>query len=228
MLNLSQSRLLEELISTAQALSHLGLNVNKSGNVSVRYEDGFFITPTGLDYDLLRPEDMVWVPLGESVSEAQSVGKRRPSSEWMMHSAVYSQRPDVEAIVHTHSLYATALACQNLPIPPFHYMVAAAGGDTIEVVPYETFGSLALARAVARGLIERDACLMEHHGVMAVGKTLKKALSLANEVENLAHKYVVVRQLGEPRLLGAEEMARIKEKFKTYGQPQLKEAMQDE
>ncbi|MDY3116200.1 MAG: class II aldolase/adducin family protein [Sutterella sp.] len=220
--------LLEELIAAAQALSALGLNVNKSGNVSARYDTGFFITPTGLAYELLTPEDLVWIPLHESVTEAQMQGQRRPSSEWAMHAAVYRQRTDVEAVVHTHSLYATALACQNMPIPAFHYMVAAAGGDSIEVVPYETFGTPQLAHAVANGLEDRDACLMEHHGVIAVGRTLRKAITLANEVENLAHKYVIVRQLGEPRLLDAAEMARIKEKFKTYGQPQMKDGTKHE
>ena len=216
--------LLEELIAAAQALSALGLNVNKSGNVSVRYDTGFFITPTGLAYELLTPEDLVWIPLHES----QMQGQRRPSSEWAMHAEVYRQRADVEAVVHTHSLYATALACQNMPIPAFHYMVAAAGGDSIEVVPYETFGTPQLAHAVANGLEDRDACLMEHHGVIAVGRTLRKAITLANEVENLAHKYVIVRQLGEPRLLDAAEMTRIKEKFKTYGQPQMKDGTKHE
>lgn len=207
------------LIETARAMNRRGINVNKSGNVSVRAlsdEDGragFLITPTGIPYESLEPDDIVFVPFGGGAHR----GRRRASSEWEMHERVLARRPDVSAVVHTHSAYATALACQRLRIPAFHYMVAAAGGDAIEVAPYKTFGTPELADAAAAALAERNACLLEHHGVLALGKTLEKALALAAEVENLARQYVLVRGLGEPRLIESDEMRRVIEKFRTYG-----------
>lgn len=203
-----------EVIETARDMNRRGINVNKSGNVSARCAGGtFLITPTGIPYDALEPDDIVRMDVRTGARE----GRRLPSSEWEMHAAIYRRRADVGAVVHTHSCFATALACQNMPIPAFHYMVATAGGDSIEVAPYATFGSPELAEAGADALASRNACLLEHHGVLAVGPTLAKALSLAAEVENLAHQYVIARSLGEPRLIPADEMARVVEKFKTYG-----------
>ena len=141
-----------------------------------------------------------------------------------MHAEVYRIRSDAGAVAHCHSAYATALACQNMPIPAFHYMVAAAGGDSIDVVPYETFGTHALALRAAEALQKKNACLLEHHGSLALGKTLAKAIQLLAEVENLARQYCIVRSLGEARLIPADEMARVVQKFKTYGrQPGDKE-----
>lgn len=220
-------RLRAELIETARAMNVRGINVNKSGNVSVRAmssEDGvrgFLITPTGIPYDELIPEDIVFVPL----AGGEHRGRRAASSEWGMHGAVYAARSDAAAIVHTHSAYATALACQRLRIPAFHYMVAVAGGDSIEVAPYRTFGTNALADVAARALMERNACLLEHHGVLALGSSLSSALSLAAEVENLARQYVLVRGLGEPRLIESDEMRRVIAKFATYGKQPVHEGM---
>lgn len=212
------------VIETARAMNRLGINVNKSGNVSARVvsegECGMLVTPTGVPYDELVPEDLVFVPFGDEPSLKRARGRRAPSSEWEMHERIYAVRPDAGAVVHTHSCFATALACQNLPIPAFHYMVAAAGGTSVDVVPYATFGTPELARAAAEGVREKDAALLEHHGVIALGRTLERALRLAHEVENLARQYVTVRQLGEPRLIDDEEMRRIVAKFRTYGQPQ--------
>ncbi len=215
------------LIAAAQSLSARGLNVNKAGNVSVRLArdgvDGFLITPTGVPYEQLQPCDLSWLPIRADTVVSDAIGKRAPSSEWMMHLAVYRLRGDAQSVVHTHSPYATALACQNLPIPPFHYMVATAGAMSIDVVPYATFGTAALADSAATGLFHANACLLEHHGVLVCAPSLERALSLAVEVENLAHQYVIVRSLGEPRLLSPEEMQRVIERFKTYGQPRNKD-----
>ena len=141
------------VIETAQAMNRLGINVNKSGNVSARVvsegECGMLVTPTGVPYDELVPDDLVFVPFGAEPSLEYARGRRAPSSEWEMHERIYAVRPDAGAVVHTHSCFATALACQNLPIPAFHYMVAAAGGTSVDVVPYATFGTPELARAVA-------------------------------------------------------------------------------
>lgn len=221
------AKLRAELIRTARSMNERGINVNKSGNVSARCRrgasEGYLITPTGVPYGELEPEDLVFMPLEEPLDAASAVGRLRPSSEWEMHARVYLERADVEAVVHTHSAYATALACQNLPIPAFHYMVAAAGGASIDVAPYRRFGTPELAKAGAEMLRERDACLLEHHGVLACGVSLEKALSLAAEVENLARQYVIVRSLGEPRLIDAEEMREVLRKFRHYGEQPARE-----
>lgn len=208
------------VIEMARELNSRGINVNKSGNISARFRDGFLITPTGVPYETLLPEDIVFIDLESGGSQ----GRRLPSSEWEMHAEVYRARTDAGAVAHCHSAYATALACQNMPIPAFHYMVAAAGGDSIDVVPYETFGTHALAVRAAESLRKKNACLLEHHGSLAIGKTLAKAIQLLAEVENLARQYCIVRSLGEPRLIPADEMAQVVQKFKTYGrQPGDKE-----
>ena len=201
------------VIETARELNRRGINVNKSGNISARFREGFLITPTGIPYESLIPEDIVFIDL----KSGGFTGKRLPSSEWEMHAEVYRARADAGAVAHCHSAYATAL-------PAFHYMVAAAGGDSIDVVPYETFGTHALALRAAEALQKKNACLLEHHGSLSLGKTLGKALALLAEVENLARQYCIVRSLGEPRLIPADEMARVVQKFKTYGrQPGDKE-----
>lgn len=208
------------VIETARELNRRGINVNKSGNISARFREGFLITPTGIPYEALIPEDIVFIDLKSGGCR----GNRLPSSEWEMHAEVYRIRSDAGAVAHCHSAYATALACQNMPIPAFHYMVAAAGGDSIDVVPYETFSTHALALRAAEALQKKNACLLEHHGSLALGKTLAKAIQLLAEVENLARQYCIVRSLGEPRLIPADEMARVVQKFKTYGrQPGDKE-----
>lgn len=153
-----------ELIETARGMNLRGINVNKSGNVSARAcradgAEGFLITPTGMPYESLTPDDLVWIPLVNPPSLRNADGARRPSSEWEMHARVYLRRSDIDAVVHTHSCFATALACQDMPIPPFHYMVAAAGGHSIDVAPYATFGTPELARVAAEALAVKNACL---------------------------------------------------------------------
>ena len=212
-----------ELIETARGMNLRGINVNKSGNVSARAcradgAEGFLITPTGMPYESLTPDDLVWIPLVNPPSLRNADGARRPSSEWEMHARVYLRRSDIDAVVHTHSCFATALACQDMPIPPFHYMVAAAGGHSIDVAPYATFGTPELARVAAEALAVKNACLLSHHGVLAAGKSLQAALTLAVEVENLAHQYVVVCQLGKPKRISYEEMHEVLRSFRTYGQ----------
>lgn len=203
------------VIDTARAMSRSGLSPGRSGNVSCRWKGGMLITPTGMAYDVIRPRDIVFVNGDGAVPAKKS---RKPSSEWRFHLAAYRARPDMHAVVHTHSLYATVLACAHKPIPAFHYMVAVAGGDSIPLVPYDTFGTETLAEHVANGLAQRNACLMANHGQIAVGKDLASALELAHEVEVLAEQYAKVLTLGEAHILPDEEMARVLERFKTYGQ----------
>lgn len=210
----SETRLRRAVIETALAMSESGLSPGRSGNVSCRFADGMLITPTGLAYDAIGPSDIVFVAGDGSVPGTQ----RSPSSEWQFHLAAYAARPDMGAVVHTHSLHAVVLACAGRPIPAFHYMVAVAGGADIPIVPYATFGTEALAENVARGLAQRRACLMAHHGAIALGETLADALALAHEVEVLAEQYYKLAALGEPALLSEDEMTVVLERFKSYGQ----------
>jgi L-fuculose-phosphate aldolase len=203
----------EEIVATARAMSASKLSPGRSGNVSARCESGMLITPSGLAYDGMGPGDIVQVA-GDGLVAA---GQRAPSSEWHFHLAAYRARPDMHALVHTHSLHATVLACAGRSIPPFHYMVAIAGGSDIPLVPYATFGTPELAAHVAEGLRERKACLMAHHGQVAMGTTLAAALELAHEVEVLAEQYFKVLSLGMPQLLPVAEMSVVLEKFKSYG-----------
>lgn len=202
------------VIKTAREMSDCGLSPGRSGNVSCRFADGMLITPTGLAYESLQEADIVWVAADGSLPARQ----RKPSSEWRFHLAAYAARSDVAAIVHTHSLHATVLACAHRPIPAFHYMVAVAGGSDIPLVPYATFGTEALAQHVAAGLVNRNACLLANHGAIAVGATLAAALELAREVEVLAEQYMKVLMLGEPHVLSEGEMRDVLARFKGYGQ----------
>jgi L-fuculose-phosphate aldolase len=203
-----------EVLETAVATSRRGLSPGRSGNVSRRFGDGMLITPSGLVYEELDPTDIVWV----GTDGTRRDGECKPSSEWRFHLAVYAARPDVSAIVHTHSIHATVLACAHREIPAFHYMVAVAGGKNIPLVPYATFGTEELSRHVVKGLEKRDACLMANHGQIAVGKTGSAALELAAEVELLAEQYWKVLSIGKAKVLGDDEMARVVELFAGYGQ----------
>lgn len=213
MKQLSEKSLRKEIISTALAMSRSGLSPGRSGNVSCRFETGMLITPTGKRYEDTEPDDIVFVAADGSVPE----GQLKPSSEWQFHLAAYGARPDRNALVHAHSMHATVLACAHKPIPPFHYMVGAVGGKDIPCVPYATFGTEELARNVAAGLRERDACLMANHGQIACGVSLSHALEIAHEVEVLAEQYYKVLTLGAVNLLDDAEMLKIAQLFKAYG-----------
>ncbi len=210
------TQLRRAVIATALAMNTAGINVNTSGNVSARCmrgaRAGFLITPSGLPYGNLAVTDLVFVDDNEATTGAQ-----RPSSEWRFHLAIYAARADVGSIVHTHSPHATALACQHLNIPSFHYMVAVAGGSDIRCAPYATFGTQELADHALAALENRRACLLAHHGVIACGIDLDRAFALALEVENLARTYIAVLTLGAPKLISDEEMRRVVERFATYG-----------
>lgn len=200
------------VLATARAMNASGINRGAAGNVSARDGDGFLITPTGMAYDECVPEDIAKVGLDGTPS-----GRRKPSSEWRFHRDIYAARPEAGAVIHCHSPFATALACQSVDIPPFHYMIARFGGDTVRCAAYATFGTQALSDAVLLALQDRRACLMAHHGMLVFGTDLREALALAVELETLCEQYWRVLQLGEPRRLPANEMARVLEKFKDYG-----------
>ncbi len=214
----SEKKLRRDIVQTAQMMSQRGLSPGRSGNVSARFGNGMLITPTGMAYDALAPDDIVFVDSDGAVMGEQ----RKPSSEWRFHLFAYDARPDRHAIVHSHSMHATVLASVKKSIPAFHYMVAVAGGKDIPVVPYATFGTDELGQYVAAGLKDRDACLMASHGQIAIGETLALALELAFEVETLAAQYYKVLLLGAtgvfPDILSEDSMIEMVERFKTYGQ----------
>lgn len=208
---LQESR--DEIVVVARALDAAGLVPNKSGNVSCRTPGGFLITAAGVPYAAMTAAHVVAVGL----DGAPEHDGARPSSEWRMHLAIYARRPDVTAIVHTHSPRATALACAGRGIPPFHYMIALAGGE-IRCMPYATFGSPELAETALQGLEGRRATLLANHGVVAVGAALGQAHSVATEVENLAGQYLDMLAAGlSPRLLDDDELQRVSDRFADYG-----------
>ena len=203
----------DKLLSTARKMNEIGLNHGSAGNVSVKCEDGYLITPTGMAYDMCSPEDMVQMDMS-----GRSSGRCKPSSEWRFHQDLYASRNDIGAIVHTHSTFATAVSCLQENVPAFHYMVAVAGGKDIRCTPYHTFGTEELSQAAVEAMKDRKACLLGNHGLLAVGEDLSSALAMALEIEKLCEAYVAVRQLGGGKMIDDAEMDRVVEKFKGYGQ----------
>lgn len=206
----------EQLLTISIKLCSLGLNRGTSGNVSVRvnHQDGcagFLVTPSGMAVDAMMPADMVWMDFS-----GHAEGDRQPSSEWRFHSDILQHRPEVNAVIHTHSMFATALSTLRRDIPAFHYMVAVAGGDSIRCAPYALFGSQQLSDYALQALQGRKACLLANHGMIAVGTTLEKALDLTLEVETLCQQYLQALQTGGPAILSEQEMQEVLEKFKGY------------
>jgi L-fuculose-phosphate aldolase len=201
------------IVSTARAMNALSLNRGTSGNVSARCAAGFIVTPSAVPYDRMTAQDLVAMTLDGAVA----TGVRTPSSEWRFHRDIYRARPEVGAVVHTHSPFATTLACLDRGIPAFHYMIAAAGGRDIRCARYATFGTEELAYSAVQALDERRACLLAHHGMIAVGANLESAFALAVEVEGLAEMYWRALQICEPPVLPDDEMDRVLAKFASYG-----------
>jgi L-fuculose-phosphate aldolase len=202
----------EAMVRAMQRLAALGLNRGSSGNVSVRSGESLLVTPSGVPAEDLLPQAMVEVDFSGAVR-----GAGKPSSEWRFHRDILAARPEVGAVVHTHSRYATTLACLQREVPAFHYMIAAAGGDSIRCAPYALFGTQQLSDVALAALQDRRACLLGNHGMIAVGQDLDAALALAVEVESLCAQYWSALQLGQPHILSAEQMREVIEKFKGYG-----------
>jgi L-fuculose-phosphate aldolase len=202
------------IVQALQSLAALGLNRGTAGNIGVRGDGGFYVSPTGMAYAGMRPEQIVFVRWDGSWD-----GPTRPSSEWQLHRDVLRERPEFNAVVHTHSPHAAAVSVLEHDIPPIHYMIAAAGGRDVRCARYATFGTAELARQVLLALHDRRACLMAHHGLLAAGSTLERALALAVTVEEMAQLYLQVLPHGPLRLLSDDEMQRVVERFRSYGQP---------
>jgi L-fuculose-phosphate aldolase len=212
----TEQTLRADIVNTMREMVRLGINQGTSGNVSARWRDGFLITPSGVPAAQLEADTVVWLPL-DIDADAPVFEAMRPSSEWRFHRDILRARPDIGAVVHTHSNAATAMSIHGRDIPAHHYMVAAAGGDSIRCAPYATFGSQALSDHAVAALQDRTACLLAHHGVIALGEDLPRALWLANEVEVLAQQYLLAATLGAPPVLSDEQMKEVVERFRHYG-----------
>jgi len=209
---MSHVELREAVLRAARAMSASGLSAGTSGNVSARAPGGMIVTASVLPYAEMRSDDLVLMDLDGRVLE----GERKPTTEWPMHAAIYGARPEAGAVVHAHSTFCTTLATLRRDIPPFHYMIALAGGDSIRCAAYATFGSAELARHAVAALQDRKACLLANHGMVALGASTASALELATEVEALAELYWRVLQVGEPTLLTSAEMAQALERLAEY------------
>jgi L-fuculose-phosphate aldolase len=200
------------VLHAAHGMSTRGLTPGTSGNVSARTGEGMLVTPSALPYETMTEADLVLADLAGRVLE----GGRTPTTEWPLHAAVYRARRDVGAIVHAHATFCTTLATLRRDLPPFHYMVAVAGGESIRCAPYAPFGSDELAAHAVDALAGRRACLLANHGVVTVGASPDGALALLAEVEHLAELYWRALQVGDPVLLGAAEMAEAVRRFGDY------------
>lgn len=212
--SLNEDDLRGRMVAVMQAMDARGLNRGTSGNVSVRCGEAMLVTPSGVPPERLAADQMVLVRADGSTPE----GALKPSSEWRMHQQILARRPDANAVVHCHSRHATILACAGREIPSMHYMVAVSGGTSVPVAPYATFGSAELAEAVVDTLDGRSAALMANHGQIVVARSLDRALSIAEEVEEQAAVYWGTLAIGGPKLLSEEEMQRILQRFAGYGQ----------
>lgn len=201
----------EQLLGIMQKLLQCGLNRGTSGNASVRVENGLLLTPTGMDVEDMIAADMVFMN-----EDGEYEGERKPTSEWMFHLDILKHRPEIGAVIHTHSMFATTLACLRKDVPPFHYMIAVSGGDSIRCAPYALFGSAALSASALKALEGRRACLLANHGMIALGEDIKQAFDVAVEVEALCEQYLRALQVGEPAILTDEEMREVFAQFKGY------------
>lgn len=206
-----------DIVDACLWINSSGLNPGTAGNISVRHNDTMLISPSGVPYQQLEPEDIVAMTLTGEYGSYTASGVNLPSSEWRFHLDIMRARPDVGAIVHTHSLYATVLACARKDIPPVHYMIAAAGGPSIRCSRYATYGTAELSQAALEAMEDRNCCILANHGMIATGPNLAKAQWLAVELETIAKQYYLTLCIGGPVLLGDAEIARVKERFKGYG-----------
>jgi L-fuculose-phosphate aldolase len=202
----------QSIIDACRRMNALGVNQGTSGNISVRHERGMLVTPTSMPYDVMQPDDIVFMDM-----DGEPHGKRQPSSEWRFHLDILRARMDVNAVVHTHPPYCTSLSILERPIPPIHYMVAVAGGSDIRCAPYATFGTEQLSANALVALEGRKACLLAHHGMIATGTTLDKAMWLTVEVETLARQYLTCLQVQDPPLLSVEEIDNVIARMGNYG-----------
>ena len=205
------------IVHACRRMEPLGLSHGTSGNISVRCGDKLLITPSGVPYDTLSSDGIVSMDF-----DGGWQGELAPSSEWRFHLDIMQTRPDVNAVVHGHPLYATSLAICRRDIPAVHYMIAAAGGATIRCAEYATFGTQALSVNVLKAMQERNCCLLANHGMIATGANLERAIRLASELENLAHQYVISLTIGNPCILSDREIEKNIALFENYGPKRMR------
>jgi L-fuculose-phosphate aldolase len=205
------------VVETCRRMNAMGVNQGTVGNVSARIKKGFLISPTGVPYERLNPDQIVAMDL-----DGGWAGDWRPSSEWRIHAAIYRARPEAGAVVHTHAPHATAMSCLRQDVPAFHYMMAVTGGASLRCAAYATYGTAELAANMLDALEGRTACLLANHGAVGFAASLEAALALMAEVDNLCRQYLLARQAGEPVILDAGEMTRVIGIFKTYGRQDAK------
>ena len=204
----------ENLLNITNKLLTAGLNHGASGNCSCRDKEGFLITPTGVDNSKLTTDMMVRMNLSDHLPQTES--KYQPSSEWQFHQAILEKYPEINAVVHTHSVFASSLSVLGQDIPAFHYMIAVAGGDSVRCAPYAMFGTKELSENILEAIQDRKACLLSNHGLVAVGKDLNEAFNVAEEVEHLSRLFIEAKKIGEPLLLSDNEMAEVLNRFNSY------------
>ncbi|MGF1735493.1 L-fuculose-phosphate aldolase [Photobacterium satsumensis] len=210
---MTRNEISQQIIDTCLEMTRLGLNQGTAGNVSVRFDNGMLITPTGIPYEKLTPEHIVYVSNDGTFEEG-----KLPSSEWLFHLTCYQVRDDANAVVHNHAINCAAVSILNKPIPAIHYMVAASGSNQIPCVPYATFGSQKLAEYVEQGMRQSKAILLQHHGLIAAEANLDKALWLAHEVEVLADLFLKTLSItNDVPVLDDGEMDVVLGKFQSYG-----------
>lgn len=212
----------QSIIDHCRNMNASGLNQGTSGNISVRFGDRMLITPTGIPYDSMTPEMIASLPLNGT---GEYEGPNKPSTEWPFHLDIQRSRPDVGAVVHTHSTFATILAITRKPIPACHYMIAAFGGPEIRVADYARYGTSELSKNILEAMEGRSACLMANHGMITTGSNLSRAMWAAVELETIARQYYHSLLIGGPVILPDEEIAAVVEAFSGYGlqhQPQQK------
>jgi L-fuculose-phosphate aldolase len=206
----------KKIIATCLRMNSEGINQGTTGNVSARTEDGFLITASGIPYESMQPQHIVEMDLDSGYH-----GDYLPSTEWRMHMDIYRARPEAHAIVHTHSIFATALSCLRKDVPAFHYMIGVTGGVSLRVSDYAEFGTQELSDRMLEALADRAACLLANHGQICFGANLNKALWLAGEIETLCRQYWAASLAGKPVILSDQQMASVLRRFKNYGkQPQ--------
>jgi len=206
------SKIKAEIIKYSKMLNSRKLSALRSGNISVRYKNGFLITPSGKKYSSLKNKDIVFVTLEGRFDKKIGI----PSSEWQFHQDIYKIKKEAKAIVHAHSTNATAVSTHKRGIPAFHYMVAMAGGHDIKCAKYATYGTRDLSKNILKALKGRKACLIANHGQIAFDENLSKAFELAEEVENISLQYITSIKLGKPKILSIKEMKKVLSKAKNY------------
>ena len=211
---MSESSLRKNIIKYSKLLNETNLSPLRSGNISVRYKDGFLITPSGVKYKNLKSKDIIFVNLKGIFKK----GKYKPSSEWKFHKDIYRDKINSKAIVHCHSKHALILSCFKKKIPPFHYMVAVAGGEDIKCAKYATYGTSELSQNIIKALKGRSACLIENHGQVSFSNSLSEAFELAQEVEYLSEQYLGCLRTGKPKILSKSQMQKVLSKVKNYKQ----------